>query len=141
MKDKIQEDTKVAMKAGEKEKVTILRGLLAEIKRGEIDTKSDFDEAKCVAVIQKEIKKRRDAIEFAEKASREDLISQNKSEIAVLQSYLGEQLSEDELRGLISKLIEGGAANIGAIMGALNKDHKGKFEGKLASQIAKEVLG
>jgi len=141
MKNKIQEDIKVAMKSGDNQRRDTLRGLMSEIKRTEIDSQKQLDDAGVIAIIQKEIKKRRDALEFAEQAARTELIEQNKGEIAVLQSYLGEQLSEDKLRELITDLVSSGTNNMGAIMGALNKDYKGKFEGKVASQIAKEVLG
>lgn len=141
MKEKLQEDIKAAMKARNQELVTILRQLMSEFKRVEVDTRQELSEEAAIGIVQKEIKKRRDALDFAQKASRADLVAQNEKEIAVLQGYLGEQLSEDKLRELIAGLIAGGADNVGKIMGALNKEHKGKFEGKIASDIAKELLG
>lgn len=140
IKNKIQEDVKAAMRAKDMPRLTTLRGLVSEIKKIEIDTRKDLDEAGVIAVLQKEIKKRRDALEFAENAKREDLISQNKSEIQLIQAYLGEQFSEDKLKEIIGGLIASGADNLGKIMGELNKAHKGKFEGKLASELAKSLL-
>lgn len=141
MKQQLQEDIKGAMKSGEKERLTVLRGLMSEIKRKEIDSRTELNEEQCVGVVQKEIKARRDAIEFAEKAGRDEMVAKNQQEIVWLQDYLGKQLSEDELRELISQLIAAGHDNVGKIMGALNKEHKGEFEGKQASTIAKEMLG
>ncbi len=140
MKEQLQEDIKMAMKGGDKERLIVLRGLMSEIKKKEIDSKSELNEEQCIAVVQKEIKARRDAIEFAEKAGREEMVAKQNQEIEYLQAYLGEQLSEDKLRELISAMVDSGVDNIGKIMGALNKDYKGQFEGKQASTIAKELL-
>ncbi|MCB0347103.1 MAG: GatB/YqeY domain-containing protein [Bdellovibrionales bacterium] len=140
MKQQLQEDIKTAMKGGDKERLIVLRGLMSEIKKKEIDTKSELNAEQCIGVVQKEIKARRDTIEFAEKAGRDEMVAKEKKEIEFLQAYLGDQLSEDKLRELIAALIAGGADNIGKIMGALNKDYKGQFEGKQASVIVKELL-
>ena len=141
IKAKILEDTKLAMKAKDQLRLNTLRGLTSEIKRTEIDTRKDLDDAGVVVILQREIKKRRDALQFAQDAKREDLIEQNQAEIVIIQSYLGEQLSEDKLREIIQALIASGANNLGKIMGELSKDHKGKFEGKVASELAKSLLG
>ena len=140
MKAKLQEDIKTAMKERDTMRLNTLRGFMSEIKREEIDTRADADDAKCLAIAQKEIKKRRDALDFARQANREDLIAQNEAELKILQGYLPEQYSEEKLKELISNLIASGADNVGKIMGALNKDHKGKFEGKIASDIAKNLI-
>ena len=141
MKAKLQDDIKIAMKARNSGLLLILRSLQAALKQVEIDTRKELTDADCATILQKEIKKRRDALEFAEKANRDDLIEQNKHEITILQGYLGEQYSDDKIRELIKALIAGGADNIGKVMGGLNKDHKGKFDGKRANELAKEILG
>jgi uncharacterized protein len=141
MKSKVQEEIKSAMKSRDQRKLDTLRGLLSEIKLAEIDTKSELSEEHCVQIVKKEIKKRRDASEFAEKAGRQELIEQNQAEILILETYLPAQLSSEELRRLIETAIVGGADNIGKVMGELNKLHKGKFDGKTASVIIKERLG
>lgn len=147
MKEKIQEDVKVAMRAKDQLTLNTLRGLLSEFKLAEINSRTEghasdtaLTEEQCVVVLQKEVKKRRDAIEFAQKGGRADIVTQNETEIKILQKYLGEQMGPDQLKSLIQKLVTEGADNVGKIMGALNKDHKGKFEGKAASEIAKQVL-
>ena len=141
MKAKIQEDIKTAMKARDQIRLDTLRGVLSEIKLLEIDKQTELNEEQFIQIVRKEMKKRRDAIEFAQKAARQDLIDKNEAELKILEPYLGDQLSEAQLRELITAAIGGGADNIGKIMGALNKDHKGKFDGKAASTIAKELLG
>jgi uncharacterized protein YqeY len=140
MKAKLQEEIKTAMKARDEKLLLVLRGLMSEWKREEIDSRQELTEEKAVQIVQKEIEKRRDTIEFAEKGGREDIVSQSKFEIEVLQRYLGEQLSEEELKNTIDKLIAGGADSVGKIMGALQKDYRGKFEGKVASALARARL-
>jgi uncharacterized protein YqeY len=141
LKQKINDDLKTAMKAREQHKVTNIRGILAAIKQVEVDTRETVDDAKIIQLIQKEIKMRRDAIGFAKEQSRQDLVDQNEMELNLLQEYLGKQLSEDELTVIVKKLFEDGMTNIGQIMGQLNQNYKGQFEGKVASLIIKNVLG
>jgi len=140
IKNTIQEVLKTAMKAREQKKVITLRGLTAAIKQLEVDSRIEANDAQIIEIIQKEIKKRRDTIGFAEQQGRDEMVAENNLEIEILQQFLGAQLSEDELKGVIEKLVEGGAASIGQVMGSLNKDYKGQFEGRVASQITKELL-
>lgn len=141
MKAQIQEELKVAMRAQDKLKVTTLRGLMAAIKQIEVDKRIEVDSDTVLALVQKEIKKRRDSIGFAEQAGRADLIETDKAEISILETFLGAQLSEEELKAAITKLVSEGAGNIGQIMGGLKKSYNGQFEGAIASRLAKEVLG
>lgn len=140
IKAKIQESLKTAMKARDQHTLLTLRGLTAAIKQFEVDSRTEADDARVTAILQKEIKMRRDALTFAESQQRQDLIDQNQAEVKILQGFLGEQMSEEELKTIISGLVASGADNMGKIMGALNKDYKGKFEGKVASEIAKQCL-
>lgn len=141
IKIKIHDDIKTAMRARDQVKLTTLRQLSSAIKQVEVDNRKDVDDETVIAILQKEVKKRRDSLQFAEQAKRDDLIAQNKAELELIQSYLGAQLSEDDLRKIISSLISSGTDNLGKIMGELNKEHKGKFEGKLASDLARSLLG
>ena len=141
LKNTLLADIKEAMKSKEKEKLVTLRGLSAGIKQIEVDARKEIEDSDVIDVARKEIKKRRDAIDFAKKANRDDMVTKNEQEIAILENYLGEQLSEQELDAFIKDKVDSGASNIGAIMGALNKEHKGKFEGRVASSIAKKYLG
>jgi len=140
LKKKVEEDVKVAMKARDQLLLNTTRGLLSELKREEIDTRTELTDERAIAIIQKEVKKRRDAIQFAKDAGRSDLVEQNEQEVKILQKYLGDQLSEEKLKELISTLVSAGNDNIGKLMGALNKDYKGQFDGRMASEIAKEML-
>lgn len=140
IKKQLQSKLKVAMKARDQRTLLTLRGLSAAVKQYEVDSREDAGEEQIVSIIQKEIKKRRDALGYAEQQNREDLIQQNKNEIALLQEFLGDQLGEDELKKIIQEQIDAGAGSIGPIMGHLNKNYKGQFEGKTASRIAKDLL-
>lgn len=141
VKAKVQEDIKEAMKARDQHRLETLRGLLSELKKVEIDTRADLTDEQAMQVLQREIKKLRDAIDFAKNAGRDEMIEKNTAEVAIVQKYLPEQLSAEELKSLIGSLVAGGADSMGKIMGELNKTHKGKFEGKMASELAKGLLG
>lgn len=140
VKAKLLEDIKTTMKARDQKKLTVLRGLNAAIKQVEIDTRTELKDEQIKDIIQKEIKKRRDTIKFAKDAGRTEIVEDSENEIALLSEYLGKQLSEQELGSLIQKIIADGADNIGKVMGALNKDYKGQFDGRLASELIKSNL-
>lgn len=141
MKEKLQEDLKTAMKAHDQLRLNTIRGVIAEIKKSEIDAQKTLSADEMLSVVNKEIKKRRDAIEFAKTAARAELVAQNEAELKILQGYVGEPLNTQQLTELVASLIKGGADNVGKIMGALNKEYKGRFEGKAASDLAKQLLG
>ncbi len=141
IKSKLLEDVKTAMKARDKERLTTLRGLSAAIKQIEVDERIEIDDSRAIAIFNKELKKRRDSLGFARDAGREDMVAQNEAEIKLIQSYLGEELTEDKLRQIIGEFISNGADSIGSVMGELNKQYKGRFEGKVASAIIKDSLG
>jgi len=140
LRKKVEEDVKAAMKARDTVRLNTVRGLLSEMKKEEIDTRQELTEDRSISIVQRELKKRKDAIDFAKTAGRAELIEQNEIEIAILQSYLGEQMSGDELQNLISTLVKEGNDSIGKLMAALNKDYKGRFDGRLASELAKSAL-
>jgi len=140
LKAKVEENVKLAMKARDKFKLGVLRCLLSALKQEEIDTRLDLSNEKAIEIVQKEIKKRRDAREYAEKAGRTELVAENDAEIVMLQEYLGRQLSEEDLRGVIKTLISSGSDSIGKVMSGLNASYKGQFEGRLASSLIKELL-
>ena len=140
IKATLQANIKDAMKAKNKQLLLTLRGLSAAVKQYEVDNRKDAEEGIIIDIFKKEIKKRRDSIEFAEKNNRDDIVQKEQAEIEVIQEYLPEQYSAEKMEGLIKTLIADGSDNMGKIMQALNAEHKGKFEGKIASQIAKTLL-
>lgn len=145
--DRLLEDMKVAMKAGEagKLRLSAIRMVRAALKNGEIDRRHPLSEDEVLEILAKEIKQRRDAIAEFEKGGRGDLIQQYEGEIAVLSEYLPQQLTADEIRKLVSEAIArtgaSGARDMGKVMGALLPQTRGRADGRLVSQIVKEMLG
>jgi uncharacterized protein YqeY len=123
LKARITDDMKTAMKAGDKDRLKVVRLLLADIKRAEVDGRKELDDAAVLSVIEKAVKQRRDSIEQFTRGGREDLAAAEQAELEVLQTYLPEQLSDDELDALIGEVIaETGAESIrdmGKVMGAI----------------------
>ena len=130
LKGQITEDMKSAMKAGEKDRLKVVRLIMAAIKQVEVDTRTELDDAAVLGVLDKMVKQRRDSVEQFEKGGRDDLAEIERSEIAVLETYLPEQLSDAELDALIEEAIsETGAESIrdmGKVMGTI----KGKAAGR-----------
>ena len=145
LKDRLTADLRDAMRAGDDLKKTTLRMALAAIKNSEIDGRKTLDEPGVVALIQKEIKNRRESIADADKAGRPDLAAGAEAEIAILEAYLPQQLSESELRGLVQAAIaETGASSarqMGDVMKALMPRVQGRADGKQVSAIVRELLG
>lgn len=108
------------------------------------DSHVALDDSAAEAVIAKEIKRRRDAAEIYRKASREDLASQEDAEAVILEGYMPKQLSVDELRPAVAALIAelglSGSASMGKLMPVLMERFKGRAEGRLLSQVARELL-
>ena len=147
LKDKIQEDLKQAMLDKAEEKLSTIRMLKSALQYHEIQkggagyTATDED---VVEVVGREIKKRRESIEMYEKGNRQELADKEKRELAVLQSYLPEQLSEEDVRALVDEAIATtGAttmADMGKVMGILSAKTKGKAEGSIVSSIVRAKL-
>src|SRR3954465_6199688 len=113
LKERITEDMKTAMRSGEKDRLAVIRFLQAAIKQREVDERITLDDAQVTAVIEKEIKRRKESIAAFEKGGRADLVAKESTEITVLAPYLPAQLSDAEIDVLISEAISStGAASI-----------------------------
>jgi uncharacterized protein YqeY len=138
------EDMKLAMKSGNKIELDTIRMLRAQIKSASIDKKDDLDEAELAQVLQKEAKKRKEAIEMYQKGNREDLVKKEKSELSIISKYLPEQLSEKDLDDIINTAIDSlqvtSEKDMGRVMGEIMPKVKGKADGKLVQQKVKEYL-
>jgi len=145
LKQRIQEEMKAAMKAGEKRRLGTIRLLLAAIKQREVDERIELDETQILAVLDKMVKQRRDSIEQFEKAGRTELAEQEQFEIGVLQEYLPEALSDDEIAALIDQAITStGASSIrdmGKLMGQLKPKLQGRADMGAVSALIMEKLG
>lgn len=138
---RIQEDLHAAMRAREMEKVYVLRGLVAAIKNLKVEKQvKEVAEADVVALVRKEISKRNEAITFAEKAGRTDLVDQNRAEKAILEAYAPQQLDAAALEAAVRAIsTELGTTQIGPLMAELRKRHANEYDGKLASEIIKKL--
>jgi len=145
LKERITEDMKTAMRAGDKERLATVRLLIAGIKQRELDERITLDDAQVLAVIEKMIKQRREAISQFESGGRSDLVAKENGEIGVLQGYLPTQLTAAEIDALISEAIAAtGAASIkdmGKVMGFVKAKAQGRTDmGALSARI-KQKLG
>ena len=143
-KAKLNESMKEAMKSGDELRKRTVRMVLAAIKQVEVDKRTDLDEMAVTALIQKEVKNRREALEEAKKANRSDLIADNEAEIKVLEEFLPKAMSADELRALVQAAItETGAAapsDMGKVMKIVMPKVAGRAPNDAISSMVKELL-
>ena len=142
-KAKLQEAMKLAMKAKDKLRLDTIRGLLSAIQYEEMEKKvEELAPDAIVATIQREVKRRREELEFAEKANRLELVDKFKTEIAVLEGFLPSQLSVTDLEKVITDL-KGSTPglNVGGVMKHLKEKYSGQFDSKLASELCRKMLG
>lgn len=141
---KVEADLKAAMKAGDKERLQTLRLLLTDLKNKRIETGAEVDEAAFFALVQRAIKQRVESAEAFTEGGRDELAAKERREIEILEPYLPEQVSEDEIRRQIEELVaaEGleGPAAIGAVMKVMLPRLAGSADGGTVSRIAKQVL-
>lgn len=144
MKNKIIEDIKSAMKSQDKVALAVVRMLKSDIQMAELNKKSELTDDEIVSIVSKQIKMRKDSIKEFEKGNRNDLIEQSEQEIKILEKYLPEQLTEEEVTDIInnvfSKVNPTSSSDMGKIMGALTPLVKGKADMEIVSKIVKEKL-
>ena len=132
LKARITDDMKSAMKAGEKDRLKVVRLVLAAIKQVEVDQRIELDDAGVLSVLEKMVKQRRDSIEQFQKGGRDDLAAIESAEIEVLEGYLPEQLSEDELDAMIDAAISTTGAesirDMGKVMGTIKSQAAGRAD-------------
>ena len=140
----IQEEIKSSMKMGEREKPITLRMAISEIKKEEIEKKSDLSDQEVTSILQKMIKQRKDSSNQFSSAGRDELAQKEEREIETLKEFLPEQLGEEEIKELVTKAIINLKAetpqDIGKVMGSLKSDLQGKADMSLVSQLVKENL-
>ena len=143
MKEKLQAELKNAMRAKDQVKLNTIRSVLSAIQYEEIEKKTDkLSEEAEVLVLGREVKKRREEVEFADKAGRPELKEQLAKEIATLEFFLPEQIPAAELEKIITAIkAENAAANMGVIMKTLKEKFGGQYDSKMASELAKKIAG
>ena len=137
---RLQQDLNTARKAGDKAAVTVLGTTIADVKNREIELRRDAVDDEVVEVLRKSIKRRREAIDLYVSAKRDDLAGTERAEMTTLERYLPAQVADEEIRAAVIGAIEGGAANIGAVMGRVVPQFKGRAEGSTINRIAREEL-
>ena len=145
LRQDIHKDIAVAMKSGDKERLSTVRMLMSAIKYKEVDAHRELTDEETIAVISTLVKQRQDSIEQFTKGNRMDLVEKETKELEVLRTYLPPQLSETEVRDIIKKAVaETGAQgqkDMGKLMKVVMPQVKGKADGKIVNDIVKEVLG
>ena len=145
LKLRLQSDMKTAMKAGEKERLGVIRLILAAIKQREVDERIELDDAAVLAVLDKMVKQRRESVSQYEAANLEDLAAVERAEITVIQSYLPAPLGDDEIEALIAAAIEetgaAGPSGMGKVMAVLREPMQGRADMTVVSARVKQQLG
>jgi uncharacterized protein len=145
LKAQITEDMKTAMRAKDTAKLGVIRLILAAIKQREVDERIEMDDAAVITAIERMLKQRRDSIAAFESAERHDLADQEKFEVTVLQTYLPAQMSEEEIKAIIAKVVAdtgaAGAKDMGKVVGAVKPLVAGKADMAKVSGLIKAALG
>jgi uncharacterized protein YqeY len=143
MKKKLKEELKVAMKAQDRLRLDTIRAVLSEIQYEEMQKSVDeLSDAECLAVAQREVKKRNEAIQFTEQAGRAEEKQKLLAEIAILEFFLPKQLSSEDLEKIVVGLKDSTpGASMPIVMKHLKENYAGQYDGKSASEIVKRVLG
>jgi len=144
LKEKLLEDLKVSMRDKNVVRKNTVQMIRAGILQIEKDTGNDVDDAKIIDIIAKEMKKKKDAMADFEKAQRQDLIDQTNEEMKVLEEYLPKQLSKEEIKEIVSKVIAKTGATSMKDMGIVMKEAKAEIgagaDGKTINEVVKELL-
>jgi uncharacterized protein YqeY len=145
LKARILQDMKDAMRAADKPRLATIRLMLAAIKQKEVDDRKDLDDTEVTVVLDRMVKQRRESISQFEKAGRTDLVDQEASELAIIQAYLPDPLSESELVALIDEAMDqSGAASLkdmGKVMALLKPRLQGRADMGAVSALIKGRLG
>ncbi|OQX57510.1 MAG: glutamyl-tRNA amidotransferase [Thermotoga sp. 4484_232] len=144
LKERIMNDLKKAMKERNEVKVRTLRMVIASIKNWEVENTKEIDDDGMITVLTKEAKRRKEAIEEYRKAGREDLVRAEEEELKIIESYLPERMSEEEIKELVLKTIEEVKAtspkDLGKVMKVIMPKVKGRADGKLVNEMVRKIL-
>ena len=145
LKGTITDDMKSAMKAGDKDRLKVVRLILAAIKQVEVDTRTELDDAAVLGVLDKMVKQRRDSVEQFDKGGRDDLAAIERAEIDVLEGYLPAKMDDAELEALIDEVISATGAesirDMGKVMGAIKARAAGRADMGAVGARVKARLG
>ena len=144
LKEQLRLDMADPMRAGDNEKRDTIRLLLAAIKQVEVDEKKSLDDAGVQNVLTKQAKQRRESIIDYERAGRSDIADREKEELLIIESYLPQMMSREEITEIATKTISElgaeGPQDTGRVMGSLMPQMKGKADGRMVSEVVRELL-
>jgi len=140
LKERLQDDVKTALRAGDKARLGVLRMALAAIQQREVDSRESLDEGETRKVLEKMVKQRHEAVEQFQKGQRDDLVNKENSEIVILKDYLPEPMSEEDTIALVNEVIEALAASsprdMGRVMGEIKQRGAGRVDlGKISGLV------
>jgi len=137
---RLQSEMNAARKAQDKAAVLLLGTTISEVKNREIELKRDLTDDDTLDVIRRGIKKRRESIDLYDKAGRAELADKERAEVTMLERYLPAQIGSDEIRTAVRAAIAAGATNVGAVMGKVMPQLKGRADGSAINAIARDEL-
>jgi uncharacterized protein YqeY len=145
LKQRITDDIKQAMKGGDTVRRSVLRLLMSSVKNAEISKQADLDDSDILGIIAKEIRQHQESIESFKKGNRQDLVAKEEAEMAILQGYLPQQMTREEIveaaRQVIGEVGAQGPGDKGKVMKDLMPKLKGRADGKEINNIVTELLG
>ena len=144
LKETLTADMKAAMKAGEKERLSVIRMAMAAVKQVEVDTRETPDDTAVLAIIEKQVKQRKESAKMYRDGNRPELAEKEESEIVILNTYLPEKLSDDEVGAMIDEIIKAtGASSIkdmGKVMGQLKAKAQGRVDMSAAGAMVRSKI-
>lgn len=144
LKDQLREDMEAAMKSGDTVKRDAIRSLLSAVKYKEKDDQIELDDQGVIEVVQKLVKQRQETIVDAQRAGRTELVESEKADLAVLERYLPEMMSEEEIsirvKAAIAELGADGPRDMGKVMGLLMPQLRGEADGRLVNSVVRDLL-
>ena len=142
--EKVQADMYTAMKSGEKEKANTLRNVLSKLKDKQIEKRENLSSEEEIKILQTLVKQRKESIDLYEKGGRNELVSIEKQEMEIINSYLPKMMPDDSIKDIVKKVIESSGANsmsdMGKVMPEVMKQGKGLIDGKTAQKFVSEML-
>lgn len=145
LQERVQADLGDAMRARDEVRKSSLRMLIAAIKNAAIEARKDLDDAAVLAIVQKQVKQRRESVVEFRKGNREDLVAVEEAEIEVLSAYLPAQVSREEIvaaaRTIVAETGASGPRDMGKVMPALTKQFGASADGRTISEVVRELLG
>ncbi|RJQ29852.1 GatB/YqeY domain-containing protein [Candidatus Parcubacteria bacterium] len=145
LKERLSGDAKNALKSGERDRADVVRFLLSQVHNREIEKHGlgkgeELTDEEALQVLQKEAKRRREAIELFRKGGRDDLVAKEEKELSFLEAYLPQALSKDEIRAIVSEFLENGTREFNALMRETMKKVAGRGDGRIVSEVVREAL-